>query len=89
MEEELKELRKEIDKLNKELLKILSSRGEIVKKIGRIKRKKGISLVDSDREDEILKKIKSQNEGPYSSAQIGNIFQEIFKQAVELQKEDS
>ncbi len=89
MEDELKELRKEIDELNKELLKILSTRGEIVKKIGQIKSKKGISLVDSDREDEILKEIKKQNKGPYSSAQIGKIFQEIFKQSVELQKEDT
>ncbi len=32
MEEELKELRKEIDEVNKELLKILSARGKIVKK---------------------------------------------------------
>ena len=47
MEDELNELRKEIDELNKELLKILSARGEIVKKIGRRKSKKGISIVDS------------------------------------------
>ena len=88
MEEELKELRKEIDKLNKELLKILSARGKIVKKIGQIKRKKGISIVDNNREDEILEKIIKQNEGPYSSAQIAKIFQEIFRQSVDLQKED-
>lgn len=88
MEDELKELRREIDRLNKELLKILSSRAEIVKKIGRIKQKKGMPLVDVKREDEILEKIKSQNKGPYSSEQIAEIFQEIFRQSVDLQKED-
>ncbi|HKL13763.1 MAG TPA: chorismate mutase [Halanaerobiales bacterium] len=88
MKDELKELRKEIDQLNQELLKILSSRGKVVKKIGKIKQKKGMPIVDKDREDEILNKIISQYKGPYSSKQIKKIFREIFKQSVALQKED-
>jgi chorismate mutase/prephenate dehydrogenase len=50
-------LRKEIDKTDRAILKLLSKRMKLVRKIGKIKRKYGMRIVDRKREKEILSRL--------------------------------
>ena len=52
------ELRKDIDKLDDEIVELLRKRIEIVKKIGEIKKEKGIPMRDKQREAEIIERLK-------------------------------
>jgi chorismate mutase len=54
---EIEKLRKDIDQLDDDLLNILSKRKQIAKEIGKIKKKKGTDILDSDRESELIKRV--------------------------------
>ncbi|AZR74182.1 hypothetical protein BBF96_12715 [Anoxybacter fermentans] len=85
--EQLQFLREKLDKINLEILKLLNIRGRIVQKIGQVKMEIGYTLIDAKREKEILQNLFLHNQGPFSNQQITAIFQEIFRQSIELQKE--
>jgi chorismate mutase len=54
MDEELKKLRKEIDRLDEETLSLLEKRVDIAKRIGATKKSKGLPVSDPQREREVL-----------------------------------
>ncbi|MFC0015599.1 MULTISPECIES: bifunctional 3-deoxy-7-phosphoheptulonate synthase/chorismate mutase [Allobacillus] len=84
----LEELRKQLDEVNIEVLKWINRRGELVKKIGEIKKEQGIKVFDPVREREMLDHIVDHHEGPFQSSTIEHLFKEIFKAAKELQEDD-
>lgn len=51
---EIKDLRFKIDEIDKKLLVLIVERLQFVKKIGEIKRKNGIEVIDRERETQIL-----------------------------------
>ena len=57
---ELKGLRRKIDQIDLKLLRLLEKRWETAKKIGKLKRKKGVRYYDKKREDEIIKRVTSK-----------------------------
>ena len=57
MDEELKKLRKEIDKTDREILTLIEKRVEIAGRIGALKKEKGLPVSDPDREKEVLDNI--------------------------------
>lgn len=54
----LEELRKEIDELDEQILKLIARRKEVVKEIARIKKERGLPVVDVERERAHLKILK-------------------------------
>jgi chorismate mutase len=52
--EELKNLRSEIDSIDKKIISLVEKRVETAKKIGTIKEKKGLPVSDPAREKEVL-----------------------------------
>jgi 3-deoxy-7-phosphoheptulonate synthase / chorismate mutase len=85
---ELDTLRTELDEINKELLTLISKRGELVQKIGKIKTAQGMKKYDPVRERHMLNLIASENEGPFETATMQHLFKEIFKAGLELQEDD-
>lgn len=85
---ELDTLRTELDEINKELLDLISKRGELVQKIGKIKTAQGMKKYDPVRERHMLNLIASENEGPFETATMQHLFKEIFKAGLELQEDD-
>lgn len=53
----INDLRLKIDDLDKKLLDLVIQRLELVREIGKIKIEKGISIVDKNRENEVLKRL--------------------------------
>lgn len=77
----LKELREEIDAIDAEIISLLTKRMDIVDKIGALKRSHHYNVVDTSREEEIMRQIDSTVSCPLQKAEISNIFQEIIKEA--------
>ncbi len=84
----MENIRKKIDSIDFKLLELLDRRANYVKKLGKIKEKKGSSIFVPEREDSILSKIResSGEEGFPIEGKI-NIFKEIFAVSRSLQKE--
>lgn len=88
MNEQLENLRNQLDTLNKELLKLLNERAAVSQQIGLIKDKQGVNKFDPVREKEMLAEIVSLNEGPFDDSTVKHLFKEIFKASLGLQEED-
>ncbi|WP_181349904.1 bifunctional 3-deoxy-7-phosphoheptulonate synthase/chorismate mutase [Thalassobacillus sp. CUG 92003] len=86
--EQLDNLRNEMNQVNLQLLDLINKRGELVKEIGEIKQKQGITRFDPVRERDMLDEITDHNEGPFEQSTIEHLFKEIFKAALELQEDD-
>jgi chorismate mutase len=50
----IEQLREKIDRVDSRILEAVEERVELVKKIGVVKRKKGLPLVDQEREQHVL-----------------------------------
>lgn len=74
----LKELRQSIDTVDEKLLKLISRRGQLAKKIGKIKKSSGVQVYVPSREKQIFDRLTKINEGPYSDAAVFAVFREII-----------
>lgn len=52
---QLRSLRKEIDRLDREMVRILAKRFKVVDKIGKLKKKSGMTVVQKERWQELVK----------------------------------
>lgn len=74
----LDELRDNIDNIDNEILKLINKRLEIVKQVGLYKAKTKSSVYRPERENSILNRLKSLNDGMLSNKAIESIFFEII-----------
>jgi chorismate mutase len=81
--QELSELRKEIDKIDYQLMPLLDQRAEIVKTMGELKKRYEIPIINGDREREILLKA----EGFENKGYIYSVFSKIFEESRRIQEE--
>lgn len=78
--------RTEIDAIDSEILRLLNRRAEIALRVGAVKAEKDASMVDPNRESEVLSRLTSENPGPFDSTSIENIFQRIIDESLALQQ---
>ncbi len=71
--------RKELDLINQELLTLLNQRLRISLEIGKVKREMGKRIHDTEREREILDRLKRKNRGPLKEEDLRKIFMTIMK----------
>lgn len=77
MDEELENLREEIDSIDKEIVSLIERRVEVAKKIGVIKRKKGLAVSDPAREKQVLKNASSET--GLDKGFVKNLFKSIME----------
>ncbi|MDO7907133.1 bifunctional 3-deoxy-7-phosphoheptulonate synthase/chorismate mutase [Paenibacillus sp. JX-17] len=87
-ENQLDQLRGQLDQVNLQLLHLLSERAQIVEEIGKIKEQQGVPKFDPVREQEMLNKLVANNPGPFNDATILQLFKDIFKASLSLQEEE-
>ena len=82
----LKELRSQIDNIDHDILNILEKRMSVVEKIGRLKKEKNISILQTKRWDEILsKKLKESPKKGLNTEFILKIFEAIHEESINHQ----
>ena len=71
--------RKELDLINQKMLRLLNQRLRISLEIGKVKKEMGKKIQDTEREKEILDKLKRKNRGPLKEEDLRKIFTTIMK----------
>lgn len=85
----LEDWRKEIDEVDSEIVRLLAQRTRIAKKIGKLKAKAGISVIDPKREEEILKVACLNASADINDSSILNIYGRILQESRLIQVEVS
>ena len=83
--EHLLELRQKIDKVDLELLNALNQRAKLVMKVGKIKQKEQIKVLDKGREAALMKNLSEHNAGPLDEDMLQELFQSIINILKRLQ----
>ncbi|NPB07703.1 MAG: prephenate dehydratase [Aquificae bacterium] len=87
---ELEELRREIDHIDEEILRLLNERAKLAKKIGEIKKEKGLPVHVPERERAIFEKLLKLNQerygGVFPSEALVHIYREIISACLSLEK---
>jgi len=82
----LKKFRKSIDTIDKQILDLLNQRAGIAKDVAEYKKSSNnTSIFRPDRESEIIKNLRSLNNGPLEGNHIHNIFREIISSCLSLE----
>jgi chorismate mutase len=86
----IEDLRGRVDEVDRELIRILNERARIVQELVAIKAEAGKPLFDPKREEEILRKVAEQNEGPIYDTSMREIFELILHRIrdLEVQREE-
>jgi chorismate mutase len=86
----IKDLRSRVDEVDRELIRALNERARIVQEIVAIKAEAGKPLFDPRREEEILRKVAEENEGPIYDSSVREIFELILHRIrdMEVQREE-
>ena len=84
---QLQVLRSEIDQLDQKLIDILAERMQVVSQIGQVKKEKNVAVLQSERFNEIMKKMieKAQQTG-LSDEFISGVFKEIHQESIRQQE---
>ncbi|MEM1986609.1 MAG: chorismate mutase [Nitrososphaeria archaeon] len=86
MSEDINALRERIDYIDEEIVKLLAERVKVAKDIGRLKKEKGLPIVDSQRENEVYTRaIRLALENGLSPEDCENIFKGIVQMCRKVQ----
>jgi chorismate mutase len=85
--DEIPKLRKKVDEIDDQILKTLSERVKICKAIGDAKKKQGMPIRDTSRENEIYTRIKEKSaQFQLSPLQIELVYREIVNMCSVVQE---
>lgn len=87
--DQLENLRNQLDDVNLKLLDVINERAKLVQEIGRVKSTQGVNRFDPVRERKMLDLIAEKNEGPFETSTLQHLFKKIFQAGLELQEEDN
>ncbi|OHE88254.1 MAG: prephenate dehydratase [Verrucomicrobia bacterium RIFCSPLOWO2_12_FULL_64_8] len=82
----LDSIRRKIDDLDARLVALLNRRLALAAEIGKVKRRQGGPIYVAEREDQVLRKVVAQNQGPLKDAALRAIYREIMSAAIALEK---
>ena len=86
-EEELLELRKEINQLNAEIVNKLSERVNVALKIAEVKKKHGLPVVDKKREAKVFEQVQElASECKIDPSGVKRVFREIIRLCTEAEE---
>jgi chorismate mutase/prephenate dehydratase len=78
--------RAEIDQIDQRLLDLLNQRARLVEDIGRLKREHRMPVLDGNREAQVLRRLRSQNQGPLDTRSVAAIFRSIIRASRRIQE---
>ena len=83
----LDDWRKEIDVIDSEIIGLLNRRARAAQNVGELKLKAGLPIVDTEREDEVLRKVVRENEGILENETLVGIYAVILQKSRQIQIE--
>jgi chorismate mutase len=87
MTDEIQQLRKKVDQVDEQILNALSERAKICRDIGLIKKKKGLQIRDTARENEVYERVKEKAvQFHLNSRQVESVYREIVNMCSGVQE---
>jgi chorismate mutase/prephenate dehydratase len=83
---ELDRLRKKIDKIDEEILDALNRRSRVVLDVAKLKRGRNAKFYVPTREQEILRRLRKLNKGPFPNEALKPLFREIMSASLSLEE---
>ena len=85
--DEIQQLRKKVDEVDEQILNALSERAKICRAIGLVKKKKGMQIRDTSRENEVYKRVKEKAvEFHLDPLQVEAVYREIVNMCSAVQE---
>ena len=84
---DLSDWRNEIDELDRQIVALLNQRAECVLNLAPLKRMRQIDILDSSREDAVMRNLRESNGGPLPSESVEEIFRAVMAAMRQLQRE--
>ncbi len=85
--DDLQKLREKVNEVDDQILKALSERAKICKAIGDVKKKQGLAVRDTSRENEVYMRVKEKSaKFALDPAQIEAVYREIVNMCSAVQK---
>jgi len=78
--------REAIDAIDVELVRLLNQRALHVRKIGEIKRRRGESIYQPEREEEIFTRVVAASNGPFEAPALRRVFERILDESRRLER---
>jgi len=85
--ERIKSLRQRIEILDRQMLHLLNERAEVVMEVGQEKSQGKMDSYDPQREEEIVRSLVLQNNGPFPKQAVAPVFREIISACRSLETE--
>ncbi|MBF0486330.1 MAG: prephenate dehydratase [Candidatus Omnitrophica bacterium] len=83
---DISKLRSKIDTLDAQIVKLLNARAKVSIEVGKAKRSSKKGIYASDRERQVMERIKALNEGPMSEGALEAVWREIMSSSLSLEK---
>ena len=84
---DLSDWRGRIDEVDQELVDLINRRLEYAVEIGRIKRAEGLEVRDTQRELDLLQRLREYNQGPLGDSALVEVFTRIIAEARNLEQQ--
>src|SRR3954469_19501585 len=84
--QELGDLRRQIDGADDEILALLNKRAGLVGRVAELKQELAVPFYVPSRERQIADRLSATNRGPFPTEAIRSVFQEIFSACLALEK---
>src|SRR5438045_3580158 len=81
----LEESRKLIDEIDSEIVALLNRRALISRRIGELKTRAGLPVMDPEREEVVLRKVVRDNAGNIDAGSLMTIYREVLKESRRIQ----
>ena len=85
----IEDWRKRIDEIDQKLLELLNERTRCVIEVGKIKKAQNVRVYDPERERDILRRMKEQNEGPLDQEGLQRLFERVIDECRRIERIES
>lgn len=85
IQDRVRELRERVDEVDRGLVRAINERARIVQELVALKGEAGVALFDPKREEEILRRVMEENEGPIYDSSMRDIFEMILHRIRDLE----
>jgi chorismate mutase/prephenate dehydratase len=82
----LTNLRKKIDEIDNQILALFNKRVRTTSEIAKVKKKEKLEYYLPHREEEIYRRLKKQNKGPFPNKALEEVYREIISASLSVQK---
>jgi chorismate mutase-like protein len=81
--------RTKIDEIDRQLVQLLNERSRCAIEIGRIKNALNLRVYDPDREREVIRRAKAENQGPLDDEGLQRLFERIIDECRHIERQET